>query len=245
ILRLVVNLADVETTRGLTDAQLLERFAERREQAAFAALVQRHGGLGWGVCKHMLRQEQDVEDAFQATLPVLAPRARHHRKTDAGGSFLHGVAYRVAVKARLGAHRRAARERAAARPQAQTPADLGWRELQAALDEEVQRLPERYRGPFVLCCLEGKSREDVARELGCKEGTLASRLARARALLQRRLSHRGVTLSAGLCAGALWGHSAPAEVPAELARSTVHAAIGVVGEATEAAVRLAEGVAGA
>src|SRR5262249_10100333 len=162
------------------------------------ALMQRHGGLVWGVCKHLLRQEQDVEDAFQATFLVLARRAGSIRKTDAVGSFLHGVAYRVAVKARLGAQRRAAPQRAAARPQARPRADLGWRELQAALDEEVQRLPERYRGPFVLCCLEGKSRQDVARELGCKEGTLASRLARARALLQRRLSHRGVTLSAAL-----------------------------------------------
>src|SRR5262245_33492266 len=145
ILRQVARLVDTEATRGLTDAQLLGRFAAGRDEGAFAALVQRHGGLVWGVCQHLLRQEQDAEDAFQATFLVLARRASALRKTEAVSSFLYGVAYRVALKARQATRRRLARERrAAGGSPAQSTPDLAWRELQAVLDEEVQRLPGKY-----------------------------------------------------------------------------------------------------
>jgi RNA polymerase sigma factor (sigma-70 family) len=243
ILRHIRSLVDAETTKELTDAQLLQRFAARREEAAFATLVQRHGGRVWSVCQHLLHQEQDAEDAFQATFLVLARRAGSIRKTEAVGSFLHGVAYRIARRAKQSARRRQVRERqAAGQPQSQPPADLAWRELQAALDEEVGRLPEKYRGPFVLCCLEGKSREEAARELGCKEGTVSSRIARARRLLQRRLAGRGVTLSAALCAGVLWKQSAGAAVPAMLTWNTIRAAAGSAGSASAMATVWAEAV---
>jgi hypothetical protein len=140
------------------------------------------------------------------------------------GSWLHGVAYRLAVKAKRTAGRRRQRElQAGAAAAAALPADLAWRELQAMLDEEVRRLPEKYRAPFVLCCLEGRSRKGAAAELGWKAGTVSSRVAQARRLLQERLARRGVTLSAALCAGTLWQQSAAAAVPAGLVRATLAA----------------------
>src|SRR5690242_6372824 len=225
ILRHLRTVLEGEATRGLTDAELLRRFAAGREEAAFAALMQRHGRLVWGVCRHLLPGEQDAEDAFQATFLVLARRAGSVRKHESVGSFLYGVAYRVAMKARQGARKRQARERQAAdRPREQAPPDLAWRELQAVLDEELQRLPEKYRAPFVLCCLEGRTREGVALELGCREGTVSSRIARARRLLQQRLARRGVALAAVLCARVLWERKASASVPARVLWGTAAAA---------------------
>jgi RNA polymerase sigma factor (sigma-70 family) len=241
ILRHIRNLIDGESTKNLTDGELIQRFAAQREEAAFSALVQRHGALVWGVCQHLLHHEQDAEDAFQATFLVLARRAASIRKTEALGSFLHGVAYRIALRAKQSARRRQSRERQAASPLPKPPPDgLAWRELQAMLDEEVARLPEKYRGPFVLCCLEGKSREEAVRELRCKEGTLSSRIARARHLLQQRLGERGVTLSAALCAWVLWKQSAAATVPAILVSSTVQAAAGSAEGFSAAVATLAE-----
>jgi RNA polymerase sigma factor (sigma-70 family) len=243
ILRHLRTVLEGEATRGLTDAELLQRFAVRREESAFAALVQRHGRLVWGVCRHVLTGEQDAEDAFQATFLVLARRAGAVRKREAVGSFLYGVAYRVAMKAKQGARKRQARERqSAARPREQAPPDLAWRELQAVLDEELQRLPEKYRAPFVLCCLEGRTREGVAAELGCREGTVSSRIARARRLLQQRLARRGVALAAVLCARVLWERTARAAVPARLLRGAAEAAVGPTEAAPPAALALAEGV---
>jgi len=245
ILRHIRNLVDAEFTSGQTDAQLLRRFAAHREEAAFAALMRRHGGLVWGVCQHLLRQEQDAEDAFQATFLVLARRARSIRKTEALGSFLHSVAYRVAMKAKQTARKRQARESECGAPEpakGEPSSDLAWRELQAALDAAVQQVPRKYRDPFVLCCLEGKSREQAARELNCKEGTVSSRIARAREQLLKRLARRGVTLSAAMCAGALWTQSARAAVPWALAGRTVRAVTGAAGGASPAATTLAQGV---
>jgi RNA polymerase sigma factor (sigma-70 family) len=212
-----------------SDGQLLQRFAGQGEEAAFAALLRRHGRLVWSVCRHILDREHDIEDAFQATFLVLARRAAAIRKTEAVASWLHGVAYRVAMSAKKRTARRQQRERRAAAPEAQpAPADPAVRELQAILDEELLRLPPKYRAPFVLCCLEGRSRQETASELGLKEGTVSSRIAQARRLLQQQMIRRGVTLSAALTAGVLWGRSAWASLPATLVQPTVKAALQVV-----------------
>jgi RNA polymerase sigma factor (sigma-70 family) len=229
LLRHLRELVEVEpeATRALTDAQLLQRFACRREESAFAALVRRHGALVWGVCRHLLHHHQDAEDAFQATFLVLARRAAAVLRPEAVGSFLHGVAYRIARKAQQRDRARQAHERHAARAGEDRPTeDLAWRELQAVLDEEVRRLPAAYREAFVLCCLEGMSRGEAARELGCREGTVSSRVARARDLLQHWLARRGVTLPAALCAGVFWRQSAAAAVPPALERAAVEMGFG-------------------
>src|SRR5215471_9815073 len=158
--RLVSSRALVERT----DSQLLHDYAAGREES-FAALLQRHGRLVWSVCRHFLPHEHDAEDAFQATFLVLARRAASIRKTEAVASWLHGVAYRIARKARTTAMKRNRRETPLEyEPTAPPVSDLAWRELQAILDEELQRLPRKYRSPFILCCLEGRSRAEAAAE---------------------------------------------------------------------------------
>jgi RNA polymerase sigma factor (sigma-70 family) len=234
----------VETQSSLSDGQLLRQFATTRDEGAFAALLQRHSGLVYSVCRNILRHEHDAEDAFQGTFLVLARRAGAIRQEKAIGSWLYRVAYRVAMKARKAAERRRERENQTAKtPEDQSPGELAWRELQAMLDEELNRLPEKYRTPFVLCCLTGKSKSEAAAELGWKEGTVSSRLAQARKLLQSRLARRGVSLSALLSGLAITAHGAAAAVPAELLARTRALAF-AVGDApaSGAPALLAEGV---
>jgi RNA polymerase sigma factor (sigma-70 family) len=207
-----------------SDAQLVALFADRRDEASFAELVRRHGGLVLGVCRRVLDDYHAAEDAFQATFLVLARKAASIRKRQLVASWLFGVAYRIAGKARAAMARRRAREQEwCPRPRVDPTADLVWRELRPVLDEEVSRLPDKYRQPVVLCYLENKSNVEAARQLGWSKGTVSGRLARARALLRARLTRRGLALSGGVFAAAL-AQKATAAVPPALGLSTVKAA---------------------
>ncbi len=196
------------------DAALLRRFADGRDDAAFAELVRRYGRLVWGQCRHLLPSEADADDAFQATFVALAKSAAKIRDTNKLGPWLHGVAYRVCRNARRVAARRIKRERGSATAEAARPvADSAWDAALAAVHDELHQLPETLRVPFVLCCLEGKGTTEAAEQLGLKLGTFSARLTRAKQALLDRLSARG--LSAGvLAAAAITGGaaSAPAQV---------------------------------
>jgi RNA polymerase sigma factor (sigma-70 family) len=210
---------------GLTDGQLLDSFLRRRDEAAFEALVRRHGPMVLGVCRRVLRHEADAEDAFQATFLVLVHKAASIRAKETVAAWLYRVAHRAVFRARALAARRREREKPmeeTVEPAAAEPAP--GRDLQLVIDQELDLLPERYRVPIVLCDLGGKTRKEVAGQLGWPEGTVSSRLARARALLARRLTRRGVVLSAGTMAAVLCPKAASAGVPAALVLSTVKAA---------------------
>ncbi len=207
---------------GLTDAQLLESYLACRDEAAFAALLRRHGPMVWGVCRRLLPNYQDAEDAFQATFLVLVRRAAAITPREMLPNFLYGVASQVALKAKSIADRRRARERqlAEAPEPAAVERDLP-EELPPLLDQELRLLPGKYRTPIVLCDLEGKTRKEAAQQLGWPEGTLSSRLARGRTLLAGRLTRRGLTLSAGALAATMARNAASAQVPAALASATI------------------------
>jgi RNA polymerase sigma factor (sigma-70 family) len=211
-----------------SDRQLLARFAAHRDEAAFAALVRRHGPLVLGVCRRVLHDWHAAEDACQAVFVVLARRAGSLRRPAALGPWLHGVAVRTALKARAQAARRAACERqVAVRPVVEYADDLVWRELRPVLDEAVARLPEKYRVPFVLHYLEGRTVTEVAGLLGRPRGTVAVRLARAREQLRGRLARRGLAVSAAALTLALARAGASASAPAAWAASTAAAGAAV------------------
>jgi RNA polymerase sigma factor (sigma-70 family) len=225
--------------RDLTDGQLLDCFLLRHDEAAFEALLRRHGPMVLGVCRRVLGDTPDAEDAFQATFLVLVRKAASIVPRELVGHWLYGVAHRTALKARSVAARRRAKERqVAAMPQPQ-PLEDSWDDLQPLLDRELARLPETYRVPIVLCDLEGKSRKEAARQLAVPEGTVSSRLARGRRLLAGRLTRHGVTLSAGALAALLAGR-ASAAVPAPLFNVTLQAA--TAGEVSVRVATLTEGV---
>jgi RNA polymerase sigma factor (sigma-70 family) len=230
-------LARPAETDQLSDAALLEQFLSRRDEAAFATLVRRHGPMVQGVCRRLLRDPDDADDAFQATFLVLVRKAAALSRRELLANWLYGVAYRTALKARGLKARRLARERQADMSAVESTVQPGWDDLQPLLDQELNRLPRKYRAPMVLCELEGKSRKEAAELLGCPEGTLSSRLARARELLGRRLARRGVALSAGALATLLVQYAAPSAVASPLVSVTVSAAL-----ATAAGQSLAAGV---
>jgi RNA polymerase sigma factor (sigma-70 family) len=221
-------------TAQLTDRELLERFADSRDDTAFAVLVRRHGAMVLGSCRRLLHNLQDAEDVFQATFLALARRAGTIRRSEAVAGWLHRVASRLALKVRRQSEQRAARERRAAVRSAPDPlAEVSGRELCVALDEELNRLPEKYRLPLLLCCLEGLSRDEAAHRLGWPAGALRGRLERGRELLRRRLGRRGMGLSAGL-AGLALTESGRAAVAPGLAAATVEAAVQVASGGTAA-----------
>jgi RNA polymerase sigma factor (sigma-70 family) len=221
---------------AVTDAQLLERYTVRGEETAFAQLVRRHGPMVLGVCRRVLRQEQDAEDAFQATFLVLARRATAIRKSDSVGSWLHGVARRVAGRAQRAAARRSAHEKnTAVALRTDCPDETTWREMRAVLDEELARLPEKCRAPLVQCYLEGQTQDEAARQLGWSPRTLRRRLEHGRDLLRARLARRGLGLAAGLLGVALAERVAVREaLAASVAtrRPSVSAAAARLAEAT-------------
>ena len=147
----------------LDDRRLLERFVATGDAAAFAALVQRHGPMVMGVCRRLLHDAHEAEDAFQATFLVLVYKARSVGRPELLGPWLHGVAYRTAARARQAARRRTREREAVAMPDADPTVEVVWRELRQVLDEELDRLAPKYRAALVLFYLEGKTTEEVAR----------------------------------------------------------------------------------
>jgi RNA polymerase sigma factor (sigma-70 family) len=215
-----------------TDRQLLERFTSTRDETAFEALVYRHAPMVLGACRRLLSNPADAEDAFQATFLVLVRKAGGLSDPNRLGAWLHGVACRTAREARRQRARRASREKQVEQlPEPPAPAEGGRDDWLPLLDEEVNRLPEKYRVAVVLCELEGHSRGEAAQQLGLPEGTLSSRLARARDLLRRRLTRRGLTLAAGVALFPEMVSASPA-----LVTTTVKAALASAAPPTAAAL---------
>jgi RND family efflux transporter MFP subunit len=193
--RLLISLRTLSAPAqaGLSDAQLLDRFVTSRDEAAFELLLWRHGPTVLGVCRRLLNDPNDADDAFQATFLALARKAGSIARREVVGTWLHRVAYRVALRVRAQRARQAGSELADLDLlPAPAEGDPSWREFREVLDEEVERLPARHRAAFVLCCLEGKTGAEAAQELGCPVGTVSSRLTRARERLRRRLIRRGL-----------------------------------------------------
>jgi RNA polymerase sigma factor (sigma-70 family) len=245
LLRHVRRLSGAE--RG-SDSELLSRFATDRDERAFAALVDRHGPMVWGLCRRLLPNTTDAEDAFQATFLILVRKAGRIDRPELLGGWLHGVALRVAMRLRDTIARRCSRERRYHDlPVPETVSDLDRRELRSALDHEVSQLPGRYRLPFVLCHLQGLTIDETARRLRCPTGTVKSRLSRAREQLRKALTRRGVVLSAAAFAESLAQEGEAALLPAALAAATTTAgrafALGTSDSlSTTTTVTLAEGV---
>ena len=212
---------------GMSDGQLLDRFGAHSgadSELAFEAIVRRHGPMVLGVCRRVLGDDHAAEDAFQATFMVMALKSRTIKNQESSGPWLHGVAMRIARRAR------ALRQRSRGEPipagglldrDGHTPASV---DLRVVLDEELSRLPEKYRVPVVLCYLEGRTQEEAARMLGWSKGTVSGRLARAKDLLRQRLTRRGLAPSAGMLAATMTSESAKAAVPASLVLPTVRVA---------------------
>jgi RNA polymerase sigma factor (sigma-70 family) len=202
--RYLRQLAFRGETDSASDAALLGRIVSTRDEAAFAAIMSRHGPLVLQVCRRILHNADDAEDAFQATFLVLARKVATVRPPEALSAWLHGVARRVALKARCSGARQHREQppfqASVADPRPDPLAELSARELLALVDEEVQRLPQVYRLPVILCCLEGRSQEEAARQLGWTPGSVKGRLERGRARLYQRLVRRGLTLTAAFAA---------------------------------------------
>jgi RNA polymerase sigma factor (sigma-70 family) len=218
------RVAEEDRSAG-SDAELLERFLAAADEAAFTVLVRRHGPMVLAVCRGVLGHVQDAEDALQASFLLLVRRAGSIRKKASLAGWLHGVAYRTALKLQRSAARRRHTERQVeAMSHPVPPNDPSWHEVRGILLEEIERLPARYREVFLLCCQESKSRRDVAGLLGLKEGTVSSRLDWARKRLQQRLTRRGIE-APGILIGLLTTRESFA---AGLVRTTLQGALSLL-----------------
>jgi RNA polymerase sigma factor (sigma-70 family) len=209
-----------------SDRELLERFIRQGDQEAFALVVRRHGPMVLGVCQRVLSHSQDAEDAFQATFLVLVRKAGSLSRPELLANWLYGVAYRIARKARASALRRRNFDLEVACMTPVQPRDeAAWSELRGLLDEELHRLPDKYRAPVVLCDLEGKTHLKAAEILGWPSGSISARLARGRELLRQRLVKRNCALPVGLFAILLAQKAAAVTVSEQLLGTTVRAAL--------------------
>ncbi len=237
ILQMIRRVVEVQSVRQLSDQHLLQLFSDQQDESAFGSLLRRHGSMVLDVCRGVLGNEADVEDAFQATFLILARKAASIRKRGSVGSWLHGVAYRTALKARS---RLTTRQKNEARAPARTisePDDLTWREVRQIVHEELTGLAERYRAPLVACYLEGKTQHEAVAQLGLATSTLKERLERGRSLLRARLLRRGLGPAAVLLATAWPSATASACLPPTLVSSTIKAAsLFAVGQAAATGV---------
>jgi RNA polymerase sigma factor (sigma-70 family) len=224
ILELIHRVVEDERTRRLSDQEMLSQFASLHDEAAFHTLLRRHGPMVLDVCRSLLRNEADIEDAFQATFLVLARKVSSIRKAASLPCWLHGVAYRTALKAQAAFAKRRKHEEQVGKREATTAAeDLSWGDVQRIVHEELERLAEDYRAPLVLCYLQGKTQDEAAALLGLPKGTLKGRLERARALLRRQLERRGLGPAAVVLASA-WPAATSACLPPELLAVTIKSA---------------------
>jgi RNA polymerase sigma factor (sigma-70 family) len=239
------------TVSGLTEVQLLMRFLDFRDEAAFEAILARYGPVVLAVCRQLLDDPNDVDDAFQATFLILVRKASSLRKPELLGNWLYGVAHRVASRARADACKRREREKSAQTGAEEPVSHMGHNQRHELepLHEELARLPEYYRAPVVLCYLEGLSHEEAARRLAWPLGSVKGRLSRARDLLRERLLRRGITPPAGALMLALGKDARSIVIPDALRESTIRAATAVVagkaiaaGTVSATAVALSEGV---
>jgi RNA polymerase sigma factor (sigma-70 family) len=233
---------------GESDVALLTSFVREQDEQAFAVLMRRYGPLVWRTCRRMADHEQNAEDVYQATFMLLARKAASIRKSGSLGSWLFGVAHRLALRAKADATRRRLHELRALPPASKDQtADVTWRELRAVLDEELARLPDKYRAPLLLCYFEGLTQEEAANRLGWTKRAVKDRLQRGRDRLCARLTRRGLTLSAALTGSMLTSSALSAPVPAGLAASTLQTAIlfglrePLAGAASANALALAKG----
>lgn len=232
--------------KNATDHELVTRFVELKEESAFEAILRRHGPMVLNVCRSVLTNEADIEDAFQAAFLVLARQMSSLRRSDALASWLHGISYRIALKARTTITRRLEREAQQCPRQVTDTDQLTWSEIREILHVELALLPERHRIALTFCYLQGNTQEEAARLLGLSRGTLKRRLERGRALLRERLSRRGLGSAMILLTAAWPVAQATARIPPLLVKSTVQAAVDIATGSTPAlssvAVTLTKGV---
>jgi RNA polymerase sigma-70 factor (ECF subfamily) len=220
----------------LSDGELLERFVASRDEPAFEAIVRRHGPMVLGVCRRVLRDHHDAEDAFQATFLVLACKAGSVRPGRMLPNWLHGVAHQIAIKARAINSRLRSRERqVTTMPEPETVPAIPGDDLSTVIDRELSRLPAKYRAPVILCDLEGLGHREAADKLGWPIGTVSGRLSRARAMLAKRLTRQDLAFSAGTLAAALGRDASAAVMPPALITRTIAAAIPFAAGQTAAA----------
>jgi RNA polymerase sigma factor (sigma-70 family) len=248
VIRYLKQLTGSAQGDGASDAELLERYVRCRDEAAFELMLWRHGALVFNVCRRVLSCQEDAEDAFQATFLAFVRKAGSISRRGSVASWLYKVAYRVALEARERTRKTAAMEKSGGELLAvESETDPLWSDVRPILDEELNRLPERLRRPIVLCYLEGKSNVEAARELGCRLGTIYSRLSRGRELLRQRLQRRGVTLPAAALKAVLTARVIEAAPAISLVREAARTALAFASPSGMAAVSprvatLAEGV---